>query len=43
MFAHADPKVHFQWYKDLGVNVIHTFCVSCDGYAWYRGSQPAPT
>jgi hypothetical protein len=43
MFAHADPKVHFQWYKDLGVNVIHTFCVDIDGYAWYRGSQPAPT
>jgi uncharacterized lipoprotein YddW (UPF0748 family) len=41
-FAHADPKVHFQWYKDLGVNVIHTFCVSCDGYAWYRESSVAP-
>ena len=26
----------------LGVNVIHTFCVSCDGYAWYRGSSVAP-
>ena len=25
------------------MNVIQTFCVSCDGYAWYRGSQPAPT
>jgi hypothetical protein len=22
--------------------VIHTFCVSCDGYAWYRGSSVAP-
>jgi hypothetical protein len=42
-FAKADPKAHFQWYKDLGVNTIQTFCVSCDGYAWYRGSQPAPT
>jgi hypothetical protein len=41
-FAQADPKVHFQWYKDLGVNTIQTFCVSCDGYAWYRESRPAP-
>jgi uncharacterized lipoprotein YddW (UPF0748 family) len=42
LFAKADPKAHFQWYKDLGVNTIQTFCVSCDGYAWYRDSRPAP-
>ncbi len=41
-FARADPKAHFQWYKDLGVNTIHTFCISCDGYAWYRSSGVAP-
>ena len=41
-FAHADPKVHYQWFKDLGVNVIQTFCVTCNGYAWYRGSAVAP-
>ena len=41
-FAQADPKVHCQWYKDLGVNTIQTFCVSCNGYAWYRKSGVAP-
>ena len=24
------------------MNTIHTFCVSCDGYAWYRASGVAP-
>ncbi len=41
-FAQADPAVHYQWYKNLGVNVIQTFCVSCNGYAWYQGSEVAP-
>ncbi len=41
-FASADPAVHYQFYKDLGVNVIQTFCVSCNGYAWYQGSAMAP-
>ena len=41
-FAQADPKIHYQWYKDLGVNTIQTFCVSCNGYAWYKGSEVAP-
>jgi hypothetical protein len=41
-FAQADPKVHYQWYKNLGVNTIQTFCVSCNGYAWYQGSAVAP-
>jgi hypothetical protein len=41
-FAHPDPTVHYQWYRSLGVNVIPTFCVSCKGYAWYRGSEVAP-
>ena len=41
-FAQADPKAHLQWYKSLGVNTIQTFCVSCDGYAWYRDSGVAP-
>ncbi len=41
-FAQADPQAHYQWYKDLGVNTIQTFCVSCDGYAWYRDCSPAP-
>jgi hypothetical protein len=41
-FAQADPKVHYEWYKALGVNTIQTFCVSCNGYAWYRTSGVAP-
>ena len=36
LWADADPQEHMQWYKDLGVNVIQTFCVSCNGYAWYK-------
>lgn len=41
-FAQADPVRHYQWYRELGVNVIQTFCVSCNGYAWYQGSAGAP-
>ena len=41
-FAQADPAAHYRWYKDLGINVIQTFCVSCNGYAWYQGSEVAP-
>ncbi len=37
LWADADPAHHVAWYKALGVNVIQTFCVSCNGYAWYRG------
>lgn len=35
-WADADPKTHVQWYKDIGANVIQTFAVSCNGYAWYK-------
>ena len=35
-WADADPARHVAWYKQLGVNVIQTFCVSCNGYAWYK-------
>ena len=41
MYATASAKEHFEWYRDLGVNTIQTFCVSCPGYAWYR-SEVAP-
>ena len=41
-FAQANPTVHYQWYRNLGVSVIQTFCVSCNGYAWYQGSEVAP-
>jgi len=35
-FANSDPATHLAWYKMLGVNVIQTFCVSTNGYAWYK-------
>ncbi|MDR3228709.1 MAG: hypothetical protein LBT53_04785 [Puniceicoccales bacterium] len=35
-WADASPQEHIQWYKDLGCNAAHSFCVSCNGYAWYR-------
>jgi hypothetical protein len=36
-WADADPAKHVAWYRALGANVIQTFCVSCNGYAWYKG------
>lgn len=36
LWADADPEDHVAWYKSLGVNTIQTFCVSCNGYAWYK-------
>ncbi len=38
LYAQASPEAHLQWYRDLGVNTIQTFCVSCNGYSWYRGT-----
>ncbi len=35
-WAEADPREHVAWYKSLGCNAIQTFCVSCNGYAWYK-------
>ncbi len=41
-WANASPEDHVQWYKELGANTIQTFCVSCNGFAWYKnGSVPA--
>lgn len=36
-WAGADPAAHVAWYKAIGANVIQTFCVSTNGYAWYKG------
>jgi hypothetical protein len=36
LWADANPEKHVQWYKDLGANVIQTFAVSCNGFAWYK-------
>jgi Hypothetical glycosyl hydrolase 6 len=42
LWADADPIRHVAWYKAIGANVIQTFCVSCNGYAWYKnGVVPA--
>ncbi|KPK43999.1 MAG: hypothetical protein AMK72_12620 [Planctomycetes bacterium SM23_25] len=41
LWADADPAKHVAWYKAMGANVIQTFCVSCNGYAWYKnGTVP---
>jgi hypothetical protein len=37
LWADADPAEHIAWYKEMGVNVVQTFAVSCNGYAWYKG------
>jgi hypothetical protein len=36
LWADADPKAHIEWYAALGCNVIQSFAVSCNGYAWYK-------
>ena len=35
-YAYANPAEHIKWYKELGCNVVQTFAVSCNGYAWYK-------
>lgn len=35
-WADADPAQHVAWYRSIGANVIQTFCVSANGYAWYQ-------
>jgi hypothetical protein len=40
-WANASPSEHVAWYQGLGANVIQTFAVSCNGYAWYKGG-PVP-
>jgi alpha-L-fucosidase len=42
LWADADPEQHLAWYAGLGANVIQTFAVSCNGYAWYRGGKVPP-
>jgi alpha-L-fucosidase len=39
LWADADPGQHLDWYSGLGANVIQTFAVSADGYAWYQGGK----
>lgn len=35
-WADADPEELMEWYEDLGCNAVHSFAVSCNGYAWYK-------
>ena len=35
-WAASNPAEHVAWYKAIGANVIQTFCVSTNGYAWYK-------
>lgn len=35
-WANADPAEHVAWYEAMGANVIQTFAVSTNGYAWYK-------
>jgi hypothetical protein len=39
LWADANPEEHLAWYAGLGANVIQTFAVSANGYAWYRGGK----
>ena len=36
LWADANPEILMDWYQDLGCNVVHSFGVSCNGYAWYK-------
>ena len=36
LWADADPADHVEWYAAMGCNVIQSFAVSCNGYAWYK-------
>jgi hypothetical protein len=42
LWADASPAEQVKWYKDLGVNTIQTFIVSCNGYAWYKNGVVPP-
>ncbi|MDD4516247.1 hypothetical protein [Massilibacteroides sp.] len=36
LWADANPEEHIRWYSELGCNVVQTFAVSHNGWAWYR-------
>ena len=41
-WADVSPADHVGWCADLGANVIHSYTVSCNGYAWYKGGIVPP-
>ena len=36
LWKDADPIEQADWYYNMGCNVIQTYAVSCNGYAWYK-------
>lgn len=36
LWADANPDTLMKWYEEMGCNVVHSFGVSCNGYAWYK-------
>ncbi|MBI5834827.1 MAG: hypothetical protein HZB16_21210 [Armatimonadetes bacterium] len=42
LWADVSPADSLAWHAALGANVIQTFAVSCNGYAWYKGGQVPP-
>jgi len=41
LYTNADPRAQARWCHELGANVMQTFCVSYNGYAWFP-SETAP-
>mgnify|MGYP005969384861 FL=1 len=41
-WADANPKELMRWYEGMGCNAVHSFGVSCNGYAWYKGGKVVP-
>ena len=41
-WADVSPEDHVRWCADLGSNVIHSYTVTCNGYAWYKGGIVPP-
>jgi len=41
-WASTSPEEYVRWHEDLGANVIHSFAVSCNGYAWYKSGFVPP-
>lgn len=41
-WADASPEEHVRWYEGIGANVVQTFAVSCNGYAWYKHGVAPP-
>ena len=41
-WADANPKELMRWYEGMGCNAVHSFGVSCNKYAWYKGGKVVP-